>query len=172
MLFRSNLRAPIPRAGGHGGICLTDTHPARDLADGLAINPRLAVNLVLRDALAQQRLYRVPLLLRQDIHSCFPLRFRGVDDVLPCRPARRQRQPPMVSYWGILKWPLLGDFGWPPGFFDGFIMMFEQQTCLTINSAQSVWGQCARRSELGQHACKHLQPQILYSLSCSPYARR
>ena len=21
----------------------------------------------------------------------------------------------MVSYWGILKWPSLGEFGWPPG---------------------------------------------------------
>ena len=41
--------------------------------------------------------------------------FEGADDVLPCPPARRWRQPPMVSYWGILKWPSLGEFGWPPG---------------------------------------------------------
>ena len=39
--------------------------------------------------------------------------------------------------------------------------MFEQQTCLTVNAAQSARGQCARRSELRQHACKHLQSQIL-----------
>jgi hypothetical protein len=24
----------------------------------------------------------------------------------------------MVSYWGILKWPSLGEFGWPPGLDD------------------------------------------------------
>jgi len=110
-----NLHLPVARAGGHGGLCPPVRQRARDLADGLAVYPRLAVDLVLRDALAQQRLYRVPLLLRQDIHSCSPRRFRGPDDVLPCPPARRRRQPPMVSYWGILKWPSLGEFGWPPG---------------------------------------------------------
>ena len=34
---------------------------------------------------------------------------------MSCRWKRRQRRLDQVLSWGILKWPSVGDFGWPPG---------------------------------------------------------
>lgn len=51
--------------------------PPRNLADRLPVNPRLAMNLVLRNSVLQQRDNRTSLLVRQDIHSCFPRQVRG-----------------------------------------------------------------------------------------------
>ena len=31
------------------------------------------------------------------------------------RSGYRRLLPRPTAYWGILKWPSLGEFGWPPG---------------------------------------------------------
>ena len=34
---------------------------------------------------------------------------------LPPQPRRPRLLHWLTAYWGILKWPSLGEFGWPPG---------------------------------------------------------
>ncbi len=36
----------------------------------------------------------------------------------------------LTAYWGILKWPSLGEFGWPPGLVNSGRTRYEVQQIL------------------------------------------
>jgi hypothetical protein len=42
---------------------------------------------------------------------------------MSCRWKRRQKRLDQVLRWGILKWPSVGDFGWPPGTFTSSLLL-------------------------------------------------
>ena len=106
------------RAGGHpGGICLLGQPPITVAPDRLAVDASDAGDLSLGRTAFEQRHDRRLLVGFQDIHSlAFP---RGrPSSMCPANRCRRRRPlspVPDQLRWGSLRWPSLGEFGWPSG---------------------------------------------------------
>lgn len=109
-----NLLQPV---GGHpGGICTQALELALVRPDGLAVNARHTGNLMLGLAQTQQGKDGGLFVRLQDVHSV-----TSPSGKVGLRPAKQRPTTPALNpvpdqfRWGSLKWPRMGEFGWPSG---------------------------------------------------------
>jgi hypothetical protein len=85
-------------------------------ADGFSIDPDLSLDLALTYLLVQQCLDRGLQRQFQNVHPLSPICERNqwelARSVAVCSDVYREI---CAAKWGILKWPQVGDFGWPSG---------------------------------------------------------